>query len=168
MMVRGRSMSRGRLVRSIFSFTSIKIKSISEPCSNSIKILPRPSRVSVRISVKWLNWVSWLRNGLIIVASSSRADRFSAVTCTVTCGILTSGIRDTGSRLIASIPSTSIAISDMVTAIGLLIRNSTIPLASYSCFTITPDPCARFRLPEMMTTSPSFSSALLSAFGTTT
>ena len=96
----GLAASLGRLfmAASIFSFTSMKARSVSVPKSNDRRMMPEPSRVSLRISLSPDTCMSCLLSGATIVFSSSRADEFSPLTCTVICGMSMSGSSDTGSE----------------------------------------------------------------------
>ena len=75
---RGRSISRDKwlMAASIFSFTSIKAKSVLVPNSKLKRTTPFPSRVSLWISFKPATCINCWRIGLTIVFSSSRADVF--------------------------------------------------------------------------------------------
>lgn len=96
----GRTASLGRLfiAASIFSFTSMKARSVFVPKSNDRRMIPDPSRVSLLISLSPDTCMSCLLTGATIVFSSSRAEEFSPVTCTVICGMSISGRSDTGSE----------------------------------------------------------------------
>ena len=87
-----------------------------------------------------------------------------ADTCTVTYGMSTSGMRDTGRSLMLTMPRTATTSTAIVTATGL----------SSSFFSIsyflrrTSEPSARVRFDDIMTLSPSESFAPLSLSGSTT
>ena len=100
-MALGRATSFERLfmAASIFSFTSMNAKSVFVPKSNSSRISPSPSRVSLRSSFSPATCSNCLRTGATTVFSNSLAEAFSPVTCTVICGMAMSGSMDTGSRL---------------------------------------------------------------------
>ena len=98
LMAFGRVASRGRLfmAASIFSFTSMNARSVSVPKSNDRRMMPEPSRVSLRISSSPETWSRERRTGATSVFSSSRADMLSPVTWMVIWGMSMSGSNDTG------------------------------------------------------------------------
>ena len=103
---------------SIFSFTSMKLRSVSDLCENSIKMLPLPFTASQRISSSEGICINCILSGFITCSFISRADVPLAATCTVICGMSTLGIREMGSLPMATIPTMSIAIMVIVTAMG--------------------------------------------------
>ena len=81
----GREMSGSDdMLLSIFSFTSMKAKSMSCPCSNESTIDAEPSRDSVCSPARWSVCTRFCRSVLTTTSSSSRADMSGASTCTVT------------------------------------------------------------------------------------
>ena len=84
------------MAASIFSFTSIKARSVFVPKSKPRRISPAPSRVSLLRSFSLATCISCWRKGFTTVFSSSRAEVFCADTCTVISGMAMSGNRDTG------------------------------------------------------------------------
>ena len=128
LMALGRSASLGRLfmAASIFSFTSIKARSVFTPKSNSMRIMPAPSLVSLFISRSPATCSNCRRTGATTVFSSSRADEFSPDTCTVICGMAMSGSNDTGSVKYVTSPMMKHAVKAISTAMGRWIRNFTI------------------------------------------
>ena len=125
LMALGRSVSLGRrfMAASIFSFTSMKARSVFTPKSNAMRMMPAPSRVSLSISRSPATCSSWRRTGATTVFSSSRAEEFSPLTCTVICGMAMSGSRDTGSVKYVTTPMMKQAVKAISTAMGRLIKN---------------------------------------------
>ena len=72
----GRSNSFGIrfIARSIFSFTSMNIKSILLPGSNSMKMEPASILDSLWMSFSPATCINWLRNGATTSASTSCTD----------------------------------------------------------------------------------------------
>ena len=128
LMALGRSVSFGRLfmAASIFSFTSIKAKSVFVPNSNSMRMMPSPSRVSLFISRNPDTCNNCRRNGATTVFSNSLAEEFSLETCMDICGMAISGSNDTGSVKYVTTPITKHAANAIITAIGRCNRNFTI------------------------------------------
>ena len=124
---KGMSFGKVFLAASIFSFTSMKAKSVFTPNSNSIRITPAPSRVSLCISRNPDTCSNCLRTGATTVFSSSRADEFSPETCTVICGMAISGNKDTGNVKYVTKPTMKQAVNAISTAMGRCNRNFTIP-----------------------------------------
>ena len=117
----GRSTSFGNeeSTLSILSFTSMKLRSISDLWLNSIKMLPLPFTASHRMSCNAGIWISCILSGFITCSFISLADEPFTATCTVICGISTLGIREMGNLPMATIPTMSIATIVIETAIGL-------------------------------------------------
>lgn len=129
----GRTASFGRLfmAASIFSFTSMKARSVFVPNSNDSRMIPDPSRVSLLSSLRPDTCMSCRRTGATIVFSSSRAEAFSLLTWMVICGMSMSGRSDTGSEKYVTSPTMKQAVNAMSTAIGLCIRNFTMSVAFF-------------------------------------
>ena len=164
----GRSNSLGMcpIARSIFSFTSMKMRSMRLPGSNSMKMVPASIRDSLWMSFRPATCINCPLSGATTWPSTSRADAPGHDTCTVICGMSMSGISDTGIYLKEMQPMATSAIRHIVTAMGRRIKLRTIMrvlpfVLAYSALRsprrgITSVPSARFRLPEVMTTSPSW------------
>ena len=116
---RSTSLRREESTLSIFSLTSMKLRSMSDLWLNSINMVPLPLTASQRISCNAGIWISCILSGLITCSFISLAEEPLSLTCTVICGISTSGIREMGSLPMATIPTMSIATIVMETAIGL-------------------------------------------------
>ena len=68
-------------------------------------------------------WMSCWRRGFTTVFSSSRAEVFSAVTCTVISGMAMSGSNETGNVTYVTTPSMKQTVKAISTAMGRCIRN---------------------------------------------
>ena len=93
-------------------------------------MMPLPSLAVQLMEFRCGTCTNCERNGAIIVSFNSRADLPADDTCTVICGMAMSGTNDTGSILMAATPSTSTAMSTIVTAIGLFISCLNIKVLS--------------------------------------
>ena len=80
---------------------------MSPPSSNVRVIVALPSMASERMSFRWPICTRLCLRGLTTASSISRADMSGAVTWTVTYGMSTLGMSDTGSRLMPMTPSTT-------------------------------------------------------------
>ena len=81
--------------------------------------MPTPLSDWERMSVSEGICMSWRRRGWRY-SSISRAELPSTLTCTVICGMSTSGMRETGISLMDTAPRTATAKSTMETATGRL------------------------------------------------
>ena len=119
------------MAASIFSFTSIKARSVLVPKSKFSRIRPAPSCASLSISFRRATWISCWRNGFTTVFSNSRAEVFCAEICTVISGMAISGSRDTGNVKYVTIPTIKHAVNAINTAMGRCIKNLTTPFIFY-------------------------------------
>ena len=106
------------MARSIFSFTSMKSRLMSLPGSKVKVMTPASVRDVDSMRFSPATCESCWRIGLTICCSISRAELPCADICTTIRGTSMSGISETGIRWNASTPSVTMAINDIVTAIG--------------------------------------------------
>ena len=106
--------------RSILSLTSTNVKSMSVPYSNDRRMMPTPLSDWDLMSVREGICIS-SRRRLCRYWSISLAELPSTLTCTVICGMSTSGMSETGISLMDTAPKTATAKRTIDTATGRFI-----------------------------------------------
>ena len=116
----GRSISFGMefMARSIFSFTSMKIRDMSLPGSKDRVIVPPSIREMDSMSFKPATCESCWRMGVTMRCSISLAEEPGDDICTVMRGMSMSVMRETGILPRERMPRVTMAMSAIVTAIG--------------------------------------------------